>query len=111
MSASDSFKITLGRVNVQKYERIGFAMLDLRVLMSVAMKSSTFWDITRYSWVKDSLDFRGTYCLHLQGQRVCQTRNQHEAGLLLADFLLGLLFHPEDGGNVISQNTELISIL
>jgi hypothetical protein len=68
-------------------------------------------------------------CLHIQGERVNQTRNECEAGSKLgfcllpanAGFLLGLFFNPEDGGDVppkclltfdrlhfiISQMTEL----
>jgi hypothetical protein len=30
--------------------------------------------------LKISLCFGGTYCLHLQGGRISQARNQHEAG-------------------------------
>jgi hypothetical protein len=44
------------------------------------MKSSIFWDTMAYSPVKVSQHFRGTYCLHLQGQTKSQARNQHEAG-------------------------------
>jgi hypothetical protein len=56
-----------------------------------------------------------SYCLHLQGRRVCQARNQHESGskqsscaywLLNADFLLGLLFDPADGGDMFPFHPE-----
>jgi hypothetical protein len=47
-------------------------------------------------------------CLHIQGRRINQTRNQCEAGSKLgfcllpanAGFLPGLFFDPEDGGDV-----------
>jgi hypothetical protein len=37
----------------------------------------------------------GTCWLHLQGRRISQTRNQHEA-----DSKHSLFFYPEDGGDV-----------
>jgi hypothetical protein len=44
------------------------------------LKSSVIWDITPCSLLKVSRRFRGTCCLHLQGQRITQARNHHEAG-------------------------------
>jgi hypothetical protein len=57
------------------------------------MKSSVSYDITPYSPFKVNRRFREIYCLHLQGQRIIQARNQHEAGksacyLFHADFFL-----------------------
>jgi hypothetical protein len=46
---------------------------------AVVMKSSNFWDIMLCGSVKVSKCFRRTYHLHLLGQRVSQTRIQHEA--------------------------------
>jgi hypothetical protein len=46
----------------------------------MAMKSSVFWDIMPCSSVKVNQRFGGTYRLHLQGQKVSQARNKHEAG-------------------------------
>jgi hypothetical protein len=46
----------------------------------MARKGSILWDITLYSLVKVNGRFGGTYRLNLQGQRVSQARNQHEAG-------------------------------
>jgi hypothetical protein len=43
------------------------------------LESSVFWDITPFKLLKVNQCFRGTLCLHLQGQRISQTRNQHEA--------------------------------
>jgi hypothetical protein len=43
-------------------------------------KSSVFWNIMLFRLMDVNPYFRGTHCLHLQGQRVSQVRNQHEAG-------------------------------
>jgi hypothetical protein len=51
---------------------VGFEVLTVAVV-----KSSVFWDMMPYSLLKVNHYFGGTYCLHL-----------------------GLLFNPEDGGNV-----------
>jgi hypothetical protein len=40
-----------------------------------------FWDITPCSLLKVNQRFRGTCCLHLQGQRISQARNQCVAEL------------------------------
>jgi hypothetical protein len=42
-------------------------------------RSSVFWVITRRNPVKANRRFEGTYCFHLQGQRVREARYQHEA--------------------------------
>jgi hypothetical protein len=42
------------------------------------MKISIFWDIMSYDMLKVNRHFRGRF--HLQGQRISETRNQHEAG-------------------------------
>jgi hypothetical protein len=42
--------------------------------------SSVFWDITLCNLAKVSQRFGGTCCLHFQGQRIVQARNQYEAG-------------------------------
>jgi hypothetical protein len=47
--------------------------------------------------------FRGTHCLHLQGQRAIQARNKQEAGtiaIIFCHFLPWLGPHHEDGGSV-----------
>jgi hypothetical protein len=47
----------------------------------VRMKSSTvFWDMMPCSSVDVNQCPRGTYCLHLQGQRVSQASNYEEGG-------------------------------
>jgi hypothetical protein len=44
------------------------------------IKSIIFWDITPWSPLKVNRHFGGTCCLHLQGWRISQERNQREAG-------------------------------
>jgi hypothetical protein len=44
------------------------------------VKSSVYWDIPPHSPLKVSRRFGGTVRLHLQGWRVSQARNEHEAG-------------------------------
>jgi hypothetical protein len=44
-----------------------------------SLKRSVFWDITPYSPLKINRRF-GRTCLHLQGRRISQARNQHESG-------------------------------
>jgi hypothetical protein len=74
------------------------------ILTAVLMKSSISWYIM-CSPVKVNRRFGGTYRLHLQGRTVIQARNKLQAGgsaccLLLASFLLGSHFNPEDGDTV-----------
>jgi hypothetical protein len=73
-----------------------------------SQKNSVFWGMMLYSPSKIIQSSGGARCLHLQGQRINQTRNQHEAGRKLglpasAGFLLGLFFNPEDGGDTFLQ--------
>jgi hypothetical protein len=65
-----------------------------------------------YSLLKVNRSVRGTYHIHLQGQRVSHAKNHHEAGskhtlqrLRYAGLLHGLFFDPEDG--IILQKREL----
>jgi hypothetical protein len=73
------------------------------------MKGRVFWVLTAF------YSQRGIYYLHLQGRRVSQARNQQkqEAGWAPASgtFLLGLLFDPEDGGDMFVRNVGLSSKL
>jgi hypothetical protein len=59
------------------------------------MKTSIFWDITPSSPVEVNQHFRGT---HLA---CC---------LFHADFLLVLLFDPQDGGDTFLQNVRWLSL-
>jgi hypothetical protein len=75
------FKITMAttRYNlpVQHYNlRESKIYVRVEVPTVVTMKSSIFWDITPCSPV--NWHFRSKQCLHFQGWRACQTRNQHE---------------------------------
>jgi hypothetical protein len=70
------------------------------------MKTSIFRDIIRYSKVRDNWHLGGAYGLHHQGQGVSQARDRHETGSKqgpYAGFLLGLLFHPDDGDEILLQ--------
>jgi membrane protein insertase Oxa1/YidC/SpoIIIJ len=51
------------------------------------LKSSFFCDIMPCSPLKVSQSFGGMYHLHLNGQRISQARNQHEALVLLKRLL------------------------
>jgi hypothetical protein len=69
-------------------ERNNKYLVGFEVLTVVVMKSSIFWDIMLCSWLKVNRHFRGTYRLHLQGQRISWVRNQH---LLSCWFLARLI--------------------
>jgi hypothetical protein len=49
----------------------------IHIKQQVKLKISTFWDITPCSLLKVKWCFGGTCCLHLQGRRISQARNQH----------------------------------
>jgi hypothetical protein len=51
----------------------------IRVYTILLMKSSIFWDITSCSPLNVNWRFGGTCCLHLQGRRISQARNQRES--------------------------------
>jgi hypothetical protein len=52
------------------------------------LKSSVFCDIATYSPLKINQHFEGTCRLPLQGQRICQVRNQHRGGWFLSWLIL-----------------------
>jgi hypothetical protein len=66
--------------------------IQFEVLTAVTMKSTTFWDVTLCSTVQVNWCFRGTYCLHLQGQRVSQARRQHTHYVHLSSLPLFIQF-------------------
>jgi plasmid stabilization system protein ParE len=56
--------------------------------------------------------FRRIYRLHLQGRKLSQANNQHKqlssaCRPLFSGFLLGLLFDPEEVGNLLPRNVWL----
>jgi hypothetical protein len=67
------------------------AMLDLRFPW-LTMKNTAFWDMTLCSLIEVYCSFRGTYCHHLQGQRVSQARSKQIAVIYLL-LLLGCLVY------------------
>jgi hypothetical protein len=82
-------------VNYRKIKLVGF-----EAFIAVVMKSSTFRDITPCSLLKVNGHFGGTFCLHRQGRRISQERNQHEAGSKQS-----LIFNGLHG--IMSQKVEL----
>jgi hypothetical protein len=54
-------------------------IVGFEVLTAVVMKSSVFSDITLCGPLKVNRHFGGTCCFPLQGRRIPQARNQHEA--------------------------------
>lgn len=78
---------------------------EFAVLPAVVIKSSIFWDIMPYSLLKLNQCRRGTCRLHFRGQRICQARNQHEAGICC---LFHAGFDPEDGDMFLSNVSQLL---
>jgi hypothetical protein len=74
------------------------------VLTSVVMKSSVFWDIMLCSLLLYCL----SYSLTLKMRAICSSKMlfQVASRLLHTGFLLGLIFDPEDGGNMLHQNVD-----
>jgi hypothetical protein len=65
--------------------------------MAVTMKSSLFGVVTPCSLERVG-HFRGIYCLHLQGQRESQARNQKLVTCFC--WFLALLLDLRDGGDM-----------
>jgi hypothetical protein len=73
------------------------------------MKSSVYPDISPCSPLKVNRLFGGKYWLHLQDRRISKGRNRtKQTGcacyMLHYGFLPGLLFEPEDGGDMFVRN-------
>jgi hypothetical protein len=71
--------------------------MRFEVLTVVAMRTTSFWNVTQQSLVEVYWRFRGTCCLHLQGSNVSHAIRIRLT--LLAAFVFSLLFSPEAGGS------------
>jgi hypothetical protein len=79
-------------------------------------RSLIFYDVTLCFPLKVNRRFGGTYRLSLQGRRISERRNQHDADskqsaycLFHAGFGLCLFFDPEDWGKMYLRNIGWIS--
>jgi hypothetical protein len=72
-------------------------------------KASAFSGITPCSLFKVNHYFGGTYRLHVQGRRMSQSRNQHEASSSTG-LLLSLFIDPEVGEYVLLRNVGRRSV-
>jgi hypothetical protein len=70
------------------------------------MKNSVLWVVTQCSYGRLQC-FGGTCSLQLKGQRVSQSETCRTRLCAYAGVLLGLLFDPEDGGDIFLWNTGL----
>jgi hypothetical protein len=78
---------------------ISSCLVGAEVLTAVVIKSSIFWGITPCSALKVNRRLGGTCHLHLRGRRIRSASYRLHAG-----FFLGLLFDPEDGGDMFLRN-------
>jgi hypothetical protein len=69
-------QVTLRRLSF----RNSTGIIGFEFLIVCVMKSSGLFDITPSGTLLVNRRFEGTYHLHLQGRRISQARNQHEAG-------------------------------
>jgi hypothetical protein len=67
-------KIILLQIDLILHKEAG-----LEVLIEAVMKGTIFWDIKPCNLLKVKRHFRGTYHLHIQGQRISQARYQRES--------------------------------
>jgi hypothetical protein len=78
--------------------------VEFEVLTAVVMRSSIFWDITPRSPLKVNRRFGGT-CLHLQGRRIRQARNQPESRWQAEERVASIYrVSPEDRGDRCLRN-------
>jgi hypothetical protein len=73
---------------------------------NVIIKSTTYWDVMPCGLVEVHQYFRKTQCLHQQGERSSQARNQPSCLLLLSGFMLGSFSEPEDEGSMFLWNVS-----
>jgi hypothetical protein len=83
----------------------------LEVLTAVVMKASVIWDISPYSPLKIKWHFSQTCHLHLQGWRVSQARNKHEAGNKQGKWLLKMLDYIETEGTLEGDPSEWLTFI
>jgi hypothetical protein len=67
------------------------------------MKSPVFWNVTPCNPMKFNRRFGETYRLYLHGRKISRAKNQSES-MWQAELVLGLLFYPEDGGDMFHRN-------
>jgi hypothetical protein len=78
-------------------------------ISELVIKTSIFWDIMPCSQWQLKLSVERTWSLQLQGWRISPERNTIAYYLRHADFLLGLFYDREDGGDMFLRNIDWIS--
>jgi hypothetical protein len=78
------------------YEVLFCITFGIDVLTAVPVNKYILWNKTPCNRMKVNRRFGGTYRLHIQHRSVCCQ--------LHANFLPGLLFDPEDGGDKLFRN-------
>jgi hypothetical protein len=68
--------------------------VGFEVLTAVFMKSSTFWDVTPCSLLKVNWCFGRICCLHLQGRKISEAKNQQSLLPASCWFLARLILRP-----------------
>jgi hypothetical protein len=71
-------------------------LVRFEVVMTLAINSTIFWDMSPRSLVEVFRSFGGTYCIHLRSRSVSR--------ILFSDCSLGLFFITEDKGGVFLRN-------
>jgi hypothetical protein len=86
---------------------VGLDLADL-TMTDLRLKSSIFWDITPCSPLKVNQYFEEKFRLHPQGRRISQAKAPgiKPGGKQSSDFLLGLFFDSEDGGEMFLRNVS-----
>jgi hypothetical protein len=81
VEAAHSFETTASVLQITwRHIRDNRNVVGLEVLTLVVMGSPIFWDMAPRRPFKVNRSFELTYCLHLQGRKISQIGNQHEAG-------------------------------
>jgi hypothetical protein len=94
-----------------KYEtQIGKTLLSSDI-QTCHLRRAIFLYVTPFSPIEIYRCFGETSCRHLQGRRVSQASNQparerYAWHFILAGYLLGLLFDPEDGSNTFFRGVS-----